>query len=423
MFKKSRRKIIAAIMGILLLVLFSSLAVIYLTSYIQVRNRNMDAIARYISIFEENGKLGSERMEQEPPETEGSQPENEPQMREETDDGSLPSLSLFTMYAAVLDEEGNAVSVDIGDKNQISEETLRKVAQQIQKKGKQKGTFGNYLYRMQQIGNETIVVLMDNTILRDSITTLFQNTLILGGGMLLLCFGAAIFLSGKIIAPLEIQYQKQRQFLSDASHELKTPVAVIATNIEMQKREYGTTKWLQNIGYENERMRGLLTELLELARTEQVRAEHELLDFSRLVEGELLPFESTAYEAGVTLTSRLEEQIQINGNRMQLAQLVGVLTDNAIRHATKGTEVKVRLWKEHRSIRLSVSNVGTEIGKEEREHLFERFYRGDEARSGEGRHYGLGLAIAKAVAEAHKGKIEVDCSAGVTTFTVSLQNS
>ena len=102
---------------------------------------------------------------------------------------------------------------------------------------------------------------------------------------------------------------------------------------------------------------------------------------------------------------------------------MGVLTDNAIRHATKGTEVKVRLFKEHRSIRLSVSNVGAEIGKEEREHLFERFYRADEARSGEGRHYGLGLAIAKAVAEAHKGKIEVDCSAGVTTFTVSLQNS
>ena len=238
--------------------------------------------------------------------------------------------------------------------------------------------------------------------------------------MLVFVFFCSLNLANRIVAPLEESYQKQKQFISDAGHELKTPIAVISANAEMLGRECGESKWLSNINFENERMAGLVSQLLELARTEQTMPVMDEVDFSQTVTGGILPFESVAFEHGLTLDCDIEEGLRLSGNVGQLGQLVSILVDNAIFHAAPETAVTVSLKRERRSAVLSVANEGGEIPPEQREQIFERFYRRDRARSGGSGRYGLGLAIAKAIVLAHKGNISVTCKEGITKFSVSI---
>ena len=146
----------------------------------------------------------------------------------------------------------------------------------------------------------------------------------------------------------------------------------------------------------------------------------EHIDFSRLTQGEALPFESVAFEKGLRLICDAENDITVEGNSSQLKQLVSILLDNGIRHSINGDTVNLRLTKEHGYAVLSVINKGEEIPEEHRKQIFERFYRVDTARNGEDKHYGLGLAIAKSVTEAHKGHIEVLCYNSLVEFRVKI---
>lgn len=164
----------------------------------------------------------------------------------------------------------------------------------------------------------------------------------------------------------------------------------------------------------------LVAELLQLARTESVKPQMEHIDFSRLVAGESLPFESVAFEKGLTLNCNITNNICVEGNSTQLKQIVSILLDNAIRHSKDKGEVYLSLIKEHGCAKLSVINKGDEISTQQREQIFERFYRADTARNGEDKHYGLGLAIAKVIVTSHKGHIEVQCFDGFVEFKVQI---
>lgn len=240
--------------------------------------------------------------------------------------------------------------------------------------------------------------------------------------LMLSCGENSVRLSEKEYRIMEylIMNQRQKQFVSDAGHELKTPVAVMNANLELLSREIGDNQWLSNIQYENERMSALIIQLLELSKAENVTPQMELLDLSRLVCGETLPFETVAYENGLLLNSSIAEGIQAEGNSIQLKQLVSILLDNAVRHSSSGGEVQILLKKEKNHAVLSVVNSGEEITSEQQKHLFERFYRTDTARTGEDGHYGLGLAIARAIAESNKGSIAVRCHDGKVEFIVKL---
>ena len=261
---------------------------------------------------------------------------------------------------------------------------------------------------------------MDNTIVNENAMTLFSYTLIFGGVALVIFFFLSVFLARKIVNPLEESYQKQKQFISDAGHELKTPISIVSANAELLARETGDNRWLANIQYENERMGVLVGQLLDLARTENVTSPMERLDLSRLTDGEALPFESVAYERGLTLRCDVAEAIAVVGNGTQLRQLVSILLDNAVRHSAGAGEVGLSLKREHGAAVLSVKDAGEPIPEAVRERLFERFYRVDAARNSEGGHYGLGLAIAKAIVTAHKGRIDVLCYDGVVEFRVQI---
>lgn len=407
MFKKSRKKIVAAIMSILTLLWVGTLCVIYISSYFEVATTNQEMLKEHAEQYMLEKPLGGAFDPMKP------FPDRGPHF-------DTNQFKLSTFYSVAISYENNVIEVRNDDAAVYTDAELKKAARQVLKKSDTNGVIDNLVYYKMDKGGYTLVSFMDNTIIRESMNTLFRYTLIFGGVAILALYFLAAYLAKRIVTPLEESYQKQKQFISDAGHELKTPVSVVSANAELLSREIGDNQWLANIQYENERMGKLVGQLLELARTENVKPQMEYLDLSRLVAGGVLPFESVAYENGLTLNSQITDGIIALGNSTQLSQLVSILIDNAIRHSQNGKEVFISLTHTRSTAVLSVVNDGEPIPQEQIAQLFERFYRADEARNGEDKHYGLGLAIAKAIVEAHHGKIEVSCFDGKVCFAIQL---
>ena len=226
----------------------------------------------------------------------------------------------------------------------------------------------------------------------------------------------------KMIERLEISFNKQNQFISDASHELKTPLAVIEANTDVLDGQVGNNKWISYIQNEIDSMNKLINELLLLAKMENVGElkEYKELDISKETEIIVSMFESMAYEKNVLLKSDVQENIMLNGNKEDVEHILSTLIDNAIKHTEKSKEVIVELKKNKNSIIWQVKNMGEPIPEDEREKIFERFYRIDKSRNRKEKRYGLGLAIAKSTVKRYGGSIEVLYKNGFTIFRVSI---
>ena len=412
MFKKSRRKIVASIMSILVLLWVGTLGVIYASSYFEMKSRNEQLLKFHADMYTLSGSF------------DGMKPPNRPfPGRNPGFDAGFaesPMFQLSTFYTVAVSYEGDILEIENEPPTVHTDDDLERLARSIIKGGRDNGTENNLAFYKTDKEGYTLVTFMDNTIVNENAMTLFRYTLIFGGVALVIFFFLSVFLARKIVNPLEESYQKQKQFISDAGHELKTPVSVVSANAELLSRELGDNQWLQNIQYENERMGMLVGQLLDLARTEDTTPQMEHINLSRLVDGEALPFESVAFEKGLVLNTNITSNIGVVGNSTQLKQIVSILLDNAIRHSKEQGEVWLTLTKEHGFAKLSVINKGDEIPEEQRTKIFERFYRVDTARNSEDKHYGLGLAIAKAIATSHKGHIEVGCFNGFVEFRVQI---
>ncbi len=412
MFKKSRRKIVAAIMSILVLLWVGTLGVIYASSYFEMTKQNEQMLKMHAEMYTLSGSF------------DGMKPPNRPfpggKPGFDAGFAESPMFQLSTFYTVAVSYEGDILEIENEPPTVHTDDDLERLAQSIIKGDRDNGTENNLAFYKTDKEGYTLVTFMDNTIVNENAMTLFRYTLIFGGVALVIFFFLSVFLARKIVNPLEESYQKQKQFISDAGHELKTPVSVISANAELLSRELGDNQWLQNIQYENERMGMLVGKLLDLARTEDTTPQMEHINLSRLVDGEALPFESVAFEKGLVLNTNITSNIGVVGNSTQLKQIVSILLDNAIRHSKEQGEVWLTLTKEHGFAKLSVINKGDEIPEEQRTKIFERFYRVDTARNSEDKHYGLGLAIAKAIATSHKGHIEVGCFNGFVEFRVQI---
>ena len=414
MFKKSRKKIVAAIMSILVLLWVGTLGVIYASSYFEMSNKNKEMLQTHTWLY----SLPNSFDEMIPPSK--PMPEGDHSFAPGFNPES-PQFQLSTFYTVAISYEGEILEIKNEPSTIYTDEDLKQLAMQIVTGEKNYGTKNNLAFYKTDKSGYILVAFMDNTVINESAITLLRYTLIFGGIALVLFFFLSVYLARRIVNPLEESYQKQKQFISDAGHELKTPVSVVSANAELLSREIGDNQWLANIQYENERMGKLVGQLLELARTENVKPQMEYLDLSRLVVGGVLPLESVAFENGLTLNSQITtDGIITLGNSTQLSQLVSILVDNAIKHSRNGKEISVSLTHTRSNAVFSVINDGEPIPQEQMAQLFERFYRADEARNGEDKHYGLGLAIAKAIVDAHHGKIEVSSYDGKVCFTVQL---
>ena len=269
------------------------------------------------------------------------------------------------------------------------------------------------------------IVFSDTTTESSTLKHLFYSCLGIFFVAMVVFFCISILLSHWVIKPVATAWDQQRQFVADASHELKTPLSVIMANAElMQNEETGEeerTAYSRNILNMTYQMRALVENMLELARVDSgtVKMVFSEVDFSQLVTDAALSFQLLYEEKGMGLRCAVPEGILLRGSEQHLYQVMDVLLDNALKYSTPGGMVSVDVVSTGRSCVLSVASPGEEISKEELKKIFKRFYRADKARSMNGS-YGLGLSIAESIVEAHKGKIWAESGNGYNTFFVQL---
>ena len=241
MFKRSRKKIILSIMISLILLFAVTLSVIMFASYQEIRGKDRDMLARYVEMYalDGSGEPGQrpDGGEEPRPKPDG---QNDPADRP-IDERRDYQLSIF--YSVAFSEDGSVLKADNGDRAVYEEEELIRIAEEVLSKGKASGRTGTLSYIVSQRDTYTLVAFMDNTVTDNGMSLLLRNVLIVGGAAIVLLFFISLILSKRIVRPLEENDQRQKQFISDASHELKTPVAVIGTNAEMLSRELGENEW------------------------------------------------------------------------------------------------------------------------------------------------------------------------------------
>ena len=324
-----------------------------------------------------------------------------------------------TIYTVILDDSGNYQELVNNTSNEeLDEKNIEKVAKNIIKKHQDNLYIGNlYVDRYAYVFNrDNTLVIMDNT----KINSELQSHLISNMLIFILCeiviFIITYLITKWIITPVKESFEKQKIFVADASHELKTPLSVMIASADAYFNDKDE-KWVHNIKNESERMVKLVTELLDLAKTEQDMLLNEN-NLSNIIESSVLTFESLFYEKNIKLKYNIEKDIKMLCNENLIIELVNILVDNAIRHCSKKGKVIVNLTHKNKQIILEVKNTGLPIKNEDEEKIFERFYKVDTSRNRNSNNYGLGLAIAKNIVEGHNGIIKAHSTADYTTFSV-----
>ena len=321
-----------------------------------------------------------------------------------------------SVFLIQLDANGDVEEIIGADSLEIEEDEAKELAQTCMETGKDSGILSSmglrYMKRTDERG--TRLVFMDRS---DELTTMRRLAVILilvGMGSLLVFFLISLWLARWVVGPVQRSWERERQFVADASHELKTPLTVILANIGILQRHKEDTieqqdKWVENTKEEAVRMKRLVEDMLELARADAGtgKLHMEKLNISDLAWSAALGFESVVFEQKKTLDTEIAPDMFINGDPEKLKQLLVILIDNACKYSEPGGAITVTLEPVKNQVKLTVHNTGSYIEKEMQEHLFERFYRGDASRSREAGGYGLGLAIAKEIVSVHKGKISV----------------
>ena len=269
------------------------------------------------------------------------------------------------------------------------------------------------------------IVFSDTTTESATLKNLYSICVLIFFVAMSVFLGISISLSNWVIKPVATAWEQQRQFVADASHELKTPLSVIMANAELLENEDTAEddrkKFSKNILSMTYQMRTLVENLLEMARVDNgtLKMQFAALDFSQLVNDAVLSFQLLYEEKGQALQSTIPEGMSLQGSEQHLYQVMDVLLDNALKYSVSEGHTNVELKRIGHSCLLTVSNTGETIPKEDLKNIFKRFYRADKARSLNGS-YGLGLSIAEAIVEAHKGKIWAASEPGYNTFFVQL---
>ena len=460
MLKKLRIKFIAlnmATVAVVLAVIFSAICVInYQQSVASVHEAMSNAIAfteskgRALTEGDAQGQEGSQEQDAGDPgqgqEQDADDPDEQADGSREEDDGArhgtppqigggpagsgphVPVAVYRILKSGSYALAGSAASASIAD------DVLEKAISQLEDAPDGSGELAElglfYEKRTSDTGIERVAFADVSS--ASGWQTLALTLAGVGVVALAIFFVISVFFSRWALRPVKRAWEQQRQFVADASHELKTPLTVILANTSIlmshpERTIASQSQWVESTQAEGERMQGLVADLLLLARldaeeTDIVKSKpKERIDLSNLVEGELLQFESVAFERDIELESDVDEGIAVQGSIERLRRLVTTLLDNACKYAGDNGKVRVELHAQDGSARFIVHNTGSLISAEDLQHVFDRFYRADKARTSGAGGFGLGLSIAKEVAEEHGGTITAKSSDEEgTTFIATL---
>lgn len=409
--KKLQRKMIA-IAFISVMAVFSVLVAGLNYSLILSNAKRADAMTRAISF--NDGKMP--KMRDFDSEEFKEQTEYEIELNPETE--------FRTRYFIVKMNDDNKAS-DFEDEHisSVDEKTALEMADRVIQIGNETGYFGEYRFRLVgDINEPDYVIFLD---CRDYIES--QKTtlnLAIGISLLFALMVSSIFacLSSRILRPFEQNQKAQKQFITDASHELKTPLAIISANAEVLKYKSGDNEWTQNIISQTGRMGKLINQLLILSRMEEVgdEARHEEIDFSKILTESINKFDEVFSGRGVTVERAVEEGIKLNGVQNQMENLCDILIENSSKYVTEGGRICISLVRNGRKAVFTVFNTASVDDDFDGTKIFDRFYRTDKSRTSSTGGYGIGLSIARRIVEQHKGSISAKAEDGGVLFTVIL---
>lgn len=325
-------------------------------------------------------------------------------------------------FSAVLDDGGTVRNIYNDQIFAVDEAKVAQYAAEAFSSDETGGFVEDYRFARYAVDDGVLLTFLDcGRMLAGFRSVLIYSAGIAAAGM------AAVFvlvwlLSGRMIRPIAESYRKQRRFITDAGHEIKTPITIIDADLEILCMETGDNEWVQDIRAQTARLAALTNDLICLSRMEEeeVQAKRIEFPFSDAVRETAESFQALARTRGRTLRIHVEPMLSYVGEEKSLCQLTEILLDNAIKYSREGDEVRLTLEKQGRLIRLAVDNGVQNLPKDVVDNMFDRFYRGDRARASEGGGYGIGLSIAQAIVSAHRGKISAAVSAGRLTMTVLL---
>lgn len=403
MIRSLRRKLIGASMFSLAVVLFLILGGVNLMSYHKVVT-DADAILAVLGANDGGFPM------REPPD--GFQPVKPQEDRGKHMPGLSPETPYESRYFSVLvDDNGQVLQADTGQIAAVDGADAEEYAMQVWEGGREKDFLGSYRYlRCEETEGTRIIFLDCSRGLSSFYTTLAASVALalLGLASVLLLL---LLLSRRIVRPVAESYEKQKRFITDAGHELKTPLTIISADADLVELECGENQWLTDIRRQAQRLTGLTNDLIYLSRMEEENPTLQTIEFpiSDVVEEMVQSFQAPARSQEKELTVSIQPMLSYTGDEKAIRQLVSILMDNALKYAPPGGKLSVGLERRGRSLQLTVSNTTAQpVEKDQLEHLFDRFYRVDQSRSTQTGGYGLGLSIARSVVAAHKGKIRAE---------------
>ncbi len=308
-------------------------------------------------------------------------------------------------FVVEFDEDGEITALNLTSISSITEDEAREFAEEAYQKGRERGWEGSYRYKLYSTEEGKSVVYVDA-----GMNVFMTRRMLISVGLVLTISAFTIwfiiiFFSGRAVRPVAESYDKQKQFVTDANHELKTPLTLVMTNLDILETEIGENEWVTDIRSEAERMRGLINQLVILSRMDEDKTNLELREFSMsdMVSEAVSEFEALIIEKEKRLHVEISPDIKYTGDENELRRVLFILLDNAVKYCDAGGQITVRLEK-HKYISIYIENTYEAVNEVDLDRLFDRFYRNDKARTCDGS-YGLGLSIAKAIVNQHKGTI------------------
>lgn len=292
------------------------------------------------------------------------------------------------------------------DNDCYTQTQLTEILNEIHSRTTTMGRAGNVVYKIVSYEKQNFIIAIDATNYFNELNSSLLTVILIFIGIYLLQIVVVYLISLTVFEPIKVAFAKQRQFVSNASHELKTPLTIISANADVIKQKEDN-QWIENIKNQAERLELLIADMLEIAKIDEgvPKTIKETFNVSEQVIKSVLPFDSLAFEKGKNLVLDVMPDITYNGDSQSVKKLLDILLDNAIKYASPEGLIKVSLYKKNRKIILSVYNTGSAVPSNQVDKIFERFYRFDNSRSRESGGSGLGLAIAKGIANTNGWKI------------------
>lgn len=406
--KELNRKVFKTIFIILSLFIITGITIYNISSY----KKEYESVKRNLTFMDNNDP------KQTPPE-----PRETNNISPNIKDKQLDNMMIMDYEVYTVKLNNKQIEKIINHSNFTSNLSIENITKEIINKDKGLNIKNLYTNNYSYNYNEDTIVIINTKNINDRLMVTLIISIILLVILEIIIYYISKTLTKNITKPAKEAFDKQKDFIADASHELKTPLAVIMASSDELKTGKDNKKYIDNIKYESERMSTLIKSLLDLSKLENKISVNNYKDenISKIVERICLTFEAVAFEENIKIKTDIEKDITFKCNKEEIERLISIILDNAIKHSYKKTEIIVEMKKTKNNIQIEITNSGDPIKKGDEEKIFERFYRADKSRNRQANRYGLGLAIAKNIVTNHNGKIEAFSKEGKTTFKINLK--